>query len=126
MSYVEPPPLYQKYGSCLCKQLSGCSVYPVICRPIKCPYILKKKKSPYYFLNLSQRTNFRLFQTETVCKRQFQIRRKMAESFTNEGKTLWKNEKLFVTSNFFFFYSVFKRPVLQTSKNKGLFGKGLI
>ena len=34
--------------------------------------------------------------------------------------------KLLVTSNFFFSHSVFKRLVLQTRKNQGLFGKGLI
>ena len=35
-------------------------------------------------------------------------------------------EKLLVTSNFSFSLTVFKRLVLQTCKNKGLFGKGLI
>ena len=35
-------------------------------------------------------------------------------------------EKLPVMSNFSFSYSVFKRLVLQTHKNQGLFGKGLI
>ena len=34
-------------------------------------------------------------------------------------------EKLLVTSNFSFSHSVFKRLVLQTHKNQGLFGKGL-
>ena len=34
-------------------------------------------------------------------------------------------EKLLVTSNFSFSHSVFKRLVLQTRKNQGLFGKGL-
>ena len=33
--------------------------------------------------------------------------------------------KFFITSNFSFSHSVFKRPVLQTCKNQGLFGKGL-
>ena len=33
--------------------------------------------------------------------------------------------KLLVTSNFSFSHSVFKRLVLQTRKNQGLFGKGL-
>ena len=32
---------------------------------------------------------------------------------------------MLVTSNFSFSYSVFKRLVLQTHKNQGLFGKGL-
>ena len=50
---------------------------------------------------------------------------KMAESFPNWKKTLWEKEKLLVTSNFSFSRSVFKRLVLQTRKNQGLFGKGL-
>ena len=49
----------------------------------------------------------------------------MAESSPKGWKTLWEKEKLLVTSNFSFFHSVFKRLVLQTGKNQGLFGKGL-
>ena len=49
----------------------------------------------------------------------------MAESTRNGLKTLWEKEKLLVTSNFSFTHSVFKRLVLQTCKNQGLFGKGL-
>ena len=49
----------------------------------------------------------------------------MAESYLNGQKTLWKKEKLLVTSNFSFSHSVFKRIELQTRKNQGLFGKGL-
>ena len=41
------------------------------------------------------------------------------------GRKLRKWEKLLETSNFFFSPSVFKRLVLQTCKNQGLFGKGL-
>ena len=48
----------------------------------------------------------------------------MAESSSNGLKTLWEKEKLLVTSNFSFSLSVFKRLVLQTCKNQGLFGKG--
>ena len=40
-------------------------------------------------------------------------------------ETVWEKEKLLVTSNLSFSYTVFKRLVLQTSKNKGLFGKEL-
>ena len=40
--------------------------------------------------------------------------------------TLWEKEKLLVTSNFSFSCSVFKRLVLQTHENKGLFRKELI
>ena len=50
---------------------------------------------------------------------------KMAESSPKGQKTLWDKEKLLVTSNFSFSHSVFKRLVLQTRKNQGLFGKGL-
>ena len=46
--------------------------------------------------------------------------------FSKKVKRLWEKEKLLVTSNFSFSHSVFKRPVRQTSENKGLFGKGLI
>ena len=49
----------------------------------------------------------------------------MEESFSNGWKTLWEKKKLLVTSNFIFSHSVFKRLVLQTRKNQGLFGKGI-
>ena len=50
---------------------------------------------------------------------------KIAESCTEGYKTKWEKEKLLVTCNFSFSHSVFKRLVLQTCKNKGLFGKPL-
>ena len=50
---------------------------------------------------------------------------KIARSFPNGKKTLWEKEKLLVTSNFSFSHSVFKKHVLETRKNQGLFGKGL-
>ena len=50
----------------------------------------------------------------------------MAESFPNGWKTLWEKEEWLLLSNFSFFHSVFKRLVLQTRKNQGLSGKGLI
>ena len=49
----------------------------------------------------------------------------MAQSSPKGWKTLWAKEKLLVTSNFSFAHSVFKRLVLQTHENQGLFGKGL-
>ena len=49
----------------------------------------------------------------------------MAQSSPKEKKTLWEKEKLLVMRNFSFPHSVFKRLVLQTRKNQGLFGKGL-
>ena len=45
---------------------------------------------------------------------------KMAESIPKVQKTLWEKEKLLVTSNFSFSYSVFKRLLLQTCKLPGL------
>ena len=48
----------------------------------------------------------------------------MTESYPNGYKTLREKEKLLVTSSFSFSYSVFERPVMQTCKNQGLFGKG--
>ena len=69
--------------------------------------------------------NFRLFQAETVCRRQFSIR--------------WKKHKLLLQARKHYekrkdsslraippFPSVFKRLTLQTLENKGLFGKWLI
>ena len=50
---------------------------------------------------------------------------KMAESSPNGWKTLLEKEKLLVSSNFSFSHSVFKKLVLLTRKNQGLFGKGL-
>ena len=49
----------------------------------------------------------------------------MVESSPKGLKTLLEKEKLLITSNFSFSHSVFKRRVLQTRKNQGLFGKGL-
>ena len=38
---------------------------------------------------------------------------------------MWEKEKLLIMSNFSFSNSVFKRLLLQTRTNQGLFGKGL-
>ena len=38
---------------------------------------------------------------------------------------MWEKEKLLVMSNFSFSHSVFKRLVLQSCKNQGLFEKGI-
>ena len=37
-----------------------------------------------------------------------------------------EKEKLLITSNFSFSHIVFKRLILRTRENQGLFGKGLI
>ena len=75
-------------------------------------------------LTLSQTTNFRFFQTERLQKTISNLMKK-AESCPKGLKTLWEKENLLVMSNFSFSHSVFKRLVLQTCKNQGLFGKGL-
>ena len=48
----------------------------------------------------------------------------MVESSSKGKKTLWEKEKLHVTSNSSFSHC-FQKTVLQTRKNKGLFGKRL-
>ena len=52
---------------------------------------------------------------------------KVAENSFKMQKTLWKKNILLITSNLSFSHSVYKRlvDILQTHKNKGLFGKGL-
>ena len=67
-------------------------------------------------LTLSQMANFRLFQTGRVCRPQFKID-KIWQKVLQMEKRLWEKEKLLVT--------FFKRLVLQTCKNQGLFGKQL-
>ena len=50
---------------------------------------------------------------------------KMAENSPNGLKTLGEKEKLLIMSIFSFSHGVFKRLILQTRKNLGLFGKSL-
>ena len=49
----------------------------------------------------------------------------MDKRYPNGLKTLREKQKLLVKSNVSFFHSAFKRLVLQTRKNQGLFGKAL-
>ena len=49
----------------------------------------------------------------------------MEETYPNGLKRLWEKDNLLVMSNLSSSHSVFKRLVLQTRKNQGLFGKGL-
>ena len=61
----------------------------------------------------------------------FKFNEKGRQFSTPVGNTMGKGEIacydqfLLVTSNFSFSHSVFKRLVMQTRKNQGLFGKGL-
>ena len=74
---------------------------------------------------LPQKTNFRLFQTIIVCRRQFQNWQKW-QKVTPMGRKHWEKEKLLVTSNFSFSHSVFKRFVSQGCQKVSLCGNGLI
>ena len=51
---------------------------------------------------------------------------KMVESSPKGQITLREKEKLLIMSNFSFSHSVFKTILLQTCKNKGLFGKRML
>ena len=70
-------------------------------------------------------TNFRHFQAEESADDNFRFDEN-GQRFPKGKKTLWEKEKLLITSNFSISLSVFKRLVLQTRKNQGLFGKGLM
>ena len=49
----------------------------------------------------------------------------MAESSPKGSKKLGEKDKLLFTNIFSFSFGVFKRLVLETRKNKSLFGNGL-
>ena len=75
-----------------------------------------------------QTTNFRLFQTERVCRQQFQIRRKWKKVIQIGRKHCGKRRNcsfLLETSNFSFSHSVCKRFVSQGSQKVSLCGNGL-
>ena len=78
-----------------------------------------------YILNPLPNNKFKTSKLKELADDNFPNLMKMAESSLNGLKTLLEKEKLLVTSNFSFSHSVFKRLVLQTRKNQGLFGKGL-
>ena len=72
---------------------------------------------------LSQTTNFRLFQTERVCRRQFQFDENSGKFFKRLENTVGKGE-IAGYKQLLLSHSVFKRLVLETRKNQGFFGKG--
>ena len=75
-------------------------------------------------LTLSQTTHFRQLQTERVCRRQFQFDangRMFSKLVKNTvGKGEFAHYEQFILS-----HTVFKRLLMQTRKNLGLFGNGL-
>ena len=69
----------------------------------------------------SQTTNFRLFQDERVCRKQFQVSYKWQKiSQKQEEKHCGKKEKLLVLSNFSFSLSVLKKTYTCTTDMSGL------
>ena len=95
------------------------------CLKSRLSHILKKKVLGLYeTLTLSQTTNFGLFQVKKIADNNFEFD-KMARKLSKWVENTGEKEKLLVKSNFSFSHSVFKRYILQTRKNQGLFGKGL-
>ena len=76
-------------------------------------------------LTLSQTTNFRLFQIETLCRQQFGINENGRWFSKRLENTVGKGE-IACYEQFSFSHSVFKRLILQTREDQELFGKGLI
>ena len=65
-------------------------------------------------------TNFRLFQTERICRHQFQKKgQKVLQTAKNAGKREIARNKQFCSLS----HIIFKRRVLQRCKNQSLFGK---
>ena len=80
-------------------------------------------------LSLSQTTNFRLFQTETKLKGFADSNFKLDENHRKFSKgienTVGKGE-IARYEQFLLSHSFFKSLLLQTRKNQGLFGKGIL
>ena len=72
----------------------------------------------HWKVNSFPNETFRLFQTK------FELH-EHDRKFIQMARKHWKKEILLVSSDLSFFYSIFKRLVLQTHKKPGLFGKGL-
>ena len=75
-------------------------------------------------LTHNQMTNFRLFQTERVCRQQFQIGRKW-KKVIQTGRKHWEKEELLIMGSFSFSHSVFKRLVSQGRQKVSLCGNGI-
>ena len=75
---------------------------------------------------LSQTTNFRLFQTERICRQQFWTEWKRQKVLQMDRKHCGKRRNCSLRAISPFPAVFFKTLVLQTRKNQGLFGKRLI
>ena len=78
-----------------------------------------------YGLTLSQTAHFRLFQTERVCRRQFQIYWKWKKVLQTGWKHCGKRRNCSLWAISPFPTVFFKSFILQTRKNQGLCGYGL-
>ena len=78
-------------------------------------------QSIFMFLTHYQTTNFRFFQTERVCRRQFQFHENEKKLSKQVENTVGKGE----IARFFFSLSVFKRFVSQGRQKVSLSGNGL-
>ena len=72
-----------------------------------------------------QTTNFRLFQTERVCRRQFQIWRKWQKVIQTGRNHTGKRRNCSLWANFSFSHSVFKTLVSQGGQKVSLCQSGL-
>ena len=131
LCFHEPSRMMSKYQTIKCNILAYTKAETTFfCMQLeykisKLCHKINKKIFQEHDLTLSQTTKFKLFQTERACRRQFKICLKWQKILQMGRKTLWEKEKLLITRNFSFSHSVFKRLLLQTRKNQGLFGKGL-
>ena len=90
-------------------------------------YILDQSKISIFVneLTLSQTTNFTLFQTERVCRRQFQIWRRWQKVIQTDRKHCGKRRNCSSRAISPFSHSVFKRLVSQGRQKVSLCGNGL-
>ena len=77
------------------------------------------------FLTLSQTTNFRLFQIERICRRQFQMRWKWQHVLQTRRKHCGEKGEIARHKQFLLFQQCFQKPCNADIKNLGLFGKML-
>ena len=68
--------------------------------------------------NPSQISNFRIFQSQRVCRQQFHIDKNGIKFSKHLENTVGKGEKLLIKRNFLFFHSVFKRFYCRHIKNQ--------
>ena len=87
---------------------------------------LQKLSCLFSLLTLSQTTNFRLFQTVSVCRWQSEVERKW-KKILQKGRKHCGKRRYCLLREISPFPTVFSKHLYSTHmKNQGLFGKGLI